>query len=105
MTALTRIELAAQLNISHAAELHRSLCATLTDGAAVEVDGTRVEEIDTAILQLLVSFWRDRAERGVGCAWNGVSPALRRTANLLGLSESLHFPDCGQGAGDGGALV
>jgi anti-anti-sigma regulatory factor len=105
MTAPTRIELASQLDIGHAADLHRNLCATLADGRSVELDGSRVEAIDTAILQLLVSFWRDREDRGVGCAWHGVSAALRRTANLLGLAESLHFPDRGAGEGDGGALV
>jgi ABC-type transporter Mla MlaB component len=103
MTAHTRIELAPQLGIAQAAELHRSLCATLVY-TAVEVDGTRVEEVDTAILQLLVSFWRTRQEQEMPCSWSGVSEVLRRAATLLGLTESLHFPDRERAGGGSGAI-
>jgi ABC-type transporter Mla MlaB component len=73
--------------------------------AAVEVDGTRIEEVDTAILQLLVSFWRTRQEQEMPCSWSGVSEALRRAATLLGLTESLHFPGRERAGGDGGAIA
>jgi anti-anti-sigma regulatory factor len=87
------IELGARMTIVHAAELHRALLARLVQGEAVLVDGSRVEEIDTSILQLLISLWRTGSERGVACAWAGTSTALRQAAALLGVAEMLHFPD------------
>ncbi len=48
-----RIELGARTTIVQAADLHRSLLASVARGEGMVVDGTRVEEIDTATLQLL----------------------------------------------------
>jgi anti-anti-sigma regulatory factor len=86
------VELNARLDIAQAAELHRALLARLAKGGPVIVDGTRVEEIDTAMLQLLASLWRTSGERGIDCRWKGASGALRRTATLLGMAEVLNFP-------------
>jgi anti-anti-sigma regulatory factor len=88
-----RVVLDVQLNIADAAGLHRALMAILAQGGPVVVDGTRVEEIDTAMLQLLTSLWRTSAERGIACTWFGTSAALRQTARLVGLAEILNFPN------------
>jgi anti-anti-sigma regulatory factor len=88
-----RLVLDVQLNIAEAADLHRALMALLAQGGPVVVDGTRVEEIDTAMLQLLTSLWRTSAERGIACTWFGASGALRQTAGLVGLAAILNFPD------------
>ena len=81
------------MSIVQAAGLHGTLLARLADGAPVEIDGSRVEEIDTAILQLLTSLWRTGQERGIPCSWFGASEALRRTAGLVGVAQMLCFPD------------
>jgi anti-anti-sigma regulatory factor len=86
------IHLDARMTILQAAGLHSLLLARLAGGGAIVIDGTRVEEIDTAILQLLASLWRTGTERGVACSWAGVSDALRRTANLIGMTQLLHLP-------------
>ena len=91
----SRIVLDDRLTIVQAADLHRMLVKRLAEGRQLVVDGTRVEEIDTAILQLLCSLWRTGAERGVACTWHGVSQALRRTAALVGVAEMLQFPNTG----------
>lgn len=88
-----RIQLDARMSIVQAAGLHGTLLARLADGAPVEVDGSRVEEIDTAILQLLTSLWRTGQERGIACSWIGASEALRRTATLVGVAPMLRFPE------------
>jgi anti-anti-sigma regulatory factor len=93
MTQSNCIELAERLTIAQAAELHRSLCTVLAGGAPIAVDGTRVQEIDTAILQVLVSLWESSRAGGIPCVWHGVSDGLRRAAGLIGLTETLHFPD------------
>lgn len=93
------VELGSRMTIVQAADLHRALVARLADGGSIIVDGTRVEEIDTAILQLLTSLWRTAEERGTACTWHGASGVLRHTANLIGVAEVLHFPDgeCARG--------
>ncbi len=100
----TRIELEARATIARAADLHRTLSARVLDGEAVVVDGTAVEEIDTAILQLLASLWRTCMERGISCTWHGASDVLRQTAGLIGVAELLQFPAVDP-AGDGGRVV
>lgn len=87
------IDLDPRLTIAQAAGLHGSLLARLSDGGPIVVDGSRVEEIDTAILQLLTSLWRTGADRGIACSWQGASNALRDTAALIGVAETLHFPE------------
>ncbi len=85
------VELDVRMTIVQAADLHRTLLARLALGNAVVIDGTRVEEIDTAILQMLVSLWRTCLQRGIACTWLGASDALRRSADLVGLGDMLHF--------------
>jgi len=85
------LQLDSRLTIAQAADLHRLLAARLADGGPVVLDGSRVEEIDTAILQLLASLWRTARERGIPCAWRAASDALRHAASLIGVAEALHF--------------
>jgi ABC-type transporter Mla MlaB component len=87
------LQLDSRLTIAQAADLHRSLAARLADGGAVVLDGSRVEEIDTAMLQLLASLWRTARERGIPCAWQAASDALRHAATLIGVADALHFVD------------
>jgi anti-anti-sigma regulatory factor len=86
------IELEARMTIVQAAVLHRTLSGRLAQAEPVIVDGSRVEEIDTAILQLLTSLWRSSIERGIACTWQGASETLRRSAALIGVDEILRFP-------------
>jgi anti-anti-sigma regulatory factor len=86
------VELDPRLDIAQAADLHRALLARLAKGGPVVVDGARVEEIDTAMLQLLASLWRTSRERGIECTWKGASGALRQTATLIGVAEVLNLP-------------
>jgi anti-anti-sigma regulatory factor len=85
------LQLDSRLTIAQAAELHRALAGRLADGGPVVLDGSRVEEIDTAMLQLLASLWRTARERGIPCAWQTASDALRHAAALIGVAEALHF--------------
>ncbi len=87
-----RIELEARMTIAQAADLHRKLLARTAQGVGVVVDGSRVEEIDTAILQLLASLRRTCLERGIACTWHGASDTLRQAADLIGLADLLQLP-------------
>lgn len=85
------IELAAELTIAHATDLQRTLKERLAAGA-LSIDASRVKQIDTSILQLLVSASRACTQRGVAFGWTGVSDTMRRCASLIGVAEFLHFP-------------
>lgn len=86
------IRLDARMTIVQAAGLRSALLASLADGGPIVVDGTRVEEVDTAILQLLASLWRSAAERAIACSWSGASDVVRRMASLIGVADVLHLP-------------
>jgi anti-anti-sigma regulatory factor len=80
------------MTIVQAAGLRGALLACLAGGEPIVIDGSRVEEVDTAILQLLASLWRTAAERGIACSWSGASDVVRRMANLIGVADVLHLP-------------
>ena len=93
------IELEARLNIAQAVDLHRTLAAGIAKGGPMLLDGSRVEEIDTAVLQLLAAAWRSGRERKAECQWRGASEELRATAHLLGMGEMLDLPRGGPAPG------
>ncbi|MBA2077221.1 STAS domain-containing protein [Rhodanobacter sp. PCA2] len=74
--------------------LHAELVAALP-GGAVELDGSQVERVDTAALQLLVLLCRELDRRGGTLAWRGSSAALDEAAGLLGVAKILELPAAG----------
>ena len=89
------IELGARTSIAQAVELHRALVTRLAAGGHLLIDGGRVEEIDTAILQMLASLWRSAHDRRLSCTWHRASDALRRSAQLVGLAGALGLQEAG----------
>jgi anti-anti-sigma regulatory factor len=59
---------------------------------AVVLDGQPVERVDTAALQLLALFCRERNARGGTLAWRDASDVLNEAAGLLGLAQILELP-------------
>lgn len=53
----------------------------------VTLDRTAVERIDTATVQLLATFVRDRRSRNLAVTCTGDAPAFSDAAELLGLSS------------------
>jgi anti-anti-sigma regulatory factor len=85
------VMLVERMSIAQSAELHRTLMICLAGGAPLLIEGGRVEQIDTAVLQLLVSAWLGAAKRGIECRWQSASQALRRSATLIGVAEILRL--------------
>ncbi len=85
------IELPPKLSIAQSTDWHRTLAASCEAQTPLVLDGSCVEEIDTAILQLLVSTWLEAAKRGVECRWQGASEPLRHAATLIGVAAALHL--------------
>jgi ABC-type transporter Mla MlaB component len=66
-----------------------ALLSHLDTPECVSLDAANVERIDTAALQLLCAFVRDRQARGLKVQWQGTSTALQEAADLLDLRTHL----------------
>jgi ABC-type transporter Mla MlaB component len=87
------IVLAANCSVKDAAALKSSLCALANESGAVTLDTSAVERVDTATMQLLCAFVRDRSARNQSVAWRGVSQALNDAVRLLGVAAMLGFAE------------
>jgi phospholipid transport system transporter-binding protein len=65
------------------------LAERLDESGSVQIDGSAVERVDTATLQLLAAFVRDLRAESRAVEWVDCSAALRRAAGSLGLESAL----------------
>jgi ABC-type transporter Mla MlaB component len=85
------IVLAANCSVKDASSLKSSLCAVVNESAPVTLDTSAVERVDTATMQLLCAFVRDRIARNQSIVWRGQSQALHDAVRLLGVGMLLGF--------------
>lgn len=78
--------------VKDAAALKGTLEQVLEAPGAVTIDAKSVERIDTAIIQVLCAFVRDRAERSLAIEWRGTPQPLLDAARLLGVGALLALP-------------
>jgi hypothetical protein len=57
------IKLSERMGMVQAKRLHPELLNALGSGLPIVIDGSLVQQIDAASLQLLVSLWRSRFDR------------------------------------------
>lgn len=86
------VRLDSNCTVKDAAALKQSLCAVLNNEAAVIIDVGSVERIDTAAIQVLCAFVRQRAADAHAVIWQGIPTTLREAAGLLGVSDMLMLP-------------
>jgi ABC-type transporter Mla MlaB component len=86
------VTLGANCSIKEVAALRESLCAVLDAHEPVSIDASAVERIDTATLQLLYAFVRDRFAADREVVWQGVTGQLSEAARLLGVRDLLNLP-------------
>jgi len=84
--------LAAECTVAEADSLKSDLVRLLADSRTATLDVSAVQRIDTAGLQLLAAFVRDRRTSGRQMRWRGRAPALQAAADLLGLRGMLELP-------------
>lgn len=82
----SRVEVAEELTIYHAAQLKEDLLAPLAQAQAIELDLSQVAEIDSAGLQLLVLLKREAAAAGKRLSLVGHSPAVLNVLDLYNLA-------------------
>lgn len=86
-----RTAIEGELTIFTAQAVRERLLAALAAGGEVEVDLSRVSEMDSAGVQLLVAAKREAAARRQPLHFTGHSPAVVDTLDLCDLSG--HFGD------------
>ncbi|RDS78974.1 STAS domain-containing protein [Dyella monticola] len=87
----TRVSIPADCRIADVGELHTQLRGAL-GASQIVLDGTTVDRVDTAALQLLVVFQHEAKKRERQVNWAGVSAPLYDAASQLGLAEALALP-------------
>jgi ABC-type transporter Mla MlaB component len=86
---------AAECTVADAGLLKIHLAKLLDASAIVTLDISAVQRIDTAGLQVIAAFVRERESRGRQVQWRGQAPALSNAARLLGLSQVLRLAAIG----------
>jgi len=86
------VGLASNHTIKDAAVLKDSLLQVFDEPGDVAIDAKSVERIDTAVMQLLCAFVRDRAARGHTVSFSRPTRAFSDAAKLLGVSSLLALP-------------
>ena len=86
------IRLSSNCTVKDASALKLELLQLMDEQGSVAIDAKSVERIDTAIMQLLCAFVRDRAERNLSVAWGGAPQPLLDSARLLGVGALLALP-------------
>ncbi len=92
------VVMAANCSVKDAAALKVSLCAIANQSIDVTLDVSAVERVDTATMQLLCAFVRDRSGRQQNVIWRGESQALQDAVRLLGVGALLGFEPKGVAA-------
>ena len=90
------LKLGTSSGIAQAGELKDRLAKLFERKSAVTLDGSELERIDTAILQLLACFARDAKQRGITVKWKGPSESARASISLVGIEQALGIPEDAQ---------
>jgi phospholipid transport system transporter-binding protein len=77
--------------VRDSADLQFQLLAADFGSGDVLVDGSAVDRVDTAGLQLITAFVRYQEGRGRSVGWTAASNELLKAARQLGLSSALHL--------------
>jgi anti-anti-sigma regulatory factor len=90
------VVLSADCTVAASAALKAGLLAVLQHPAAVTLDIASVQRIDTAGIQLVTAFVRERESIGLQVQWRGTGPAFTSAARLLGVAAALSLPEPAQ---------
>jgi ABC-type transporter Mla MlaB component len=84
--------LQAECLVADAVTLQGALTSLVAEPEIVTLDMSAVRRIDTAALQVVAAFIRERKQNGREVRWHGTAPALAAAARLLGLASLLQLP-------------
>ena len=92
ITPESLVSLFSNSTVKDAAALKGTLEQVLEAPGSVTIDAKSVERIDTAVIQVLCAFVRDRAARNLAIEWRGTPQPLLDAARLLGVGALLALP-------------
>ena len=72
---------------------YRARLLNCMDALSVSIDASAVERIDTAFMQVLLAFVRDRIAAHASVAWLNINDTFIGAAKVLGLQSALALPD------------
>lgn len=90
------MQLKGQLDIREANNLKAKLAKFLDANRTVVLDASKVEKVDTSIMQLLAAFCRCANAKGIEVKWKNPNSRLLHAAELLGLSNPLGLENTAQ---------
>jgi len=82
------VSLPAECVIASATALRDVLLERAGDAGTVQIDASSVQRVDTASLQVMAAFVRDRRNDGLSFEWLGVPACLTEAATLLDLTNA-----------------
>ena len=88
--------LSADCTVAASAALKADLLEALPHRRPVTLDIASVQRIDTAGIQLVTAFVRERESLGLHVEWRGTAPAFTSAARLLGVAGALGLPEPAQ---------
>jgi len=86
------VKLPNELNIRQVAELKEQLIEALNTDSDISLDGSDVDMVDAAALQLLLAFTQQAALKKCQVEWGDMSESFLNAVELVGLGESLNLP-------------
>ncbi len=85
--------LSADCTVAESTALKSGLLEVLREPTPVTLDIASVQRIDTAGIQLIAAFVRERDSLGLQVEWRGAAPAFTSAARLLGVASALRLPE------------
>lgn len=76
-------------NIKDVSEMHGQLLPTIEEGAVVDLDFSELGSIDTATMQMLLSYSDEAGKNGVSINWLNCPQVMHNAAELLGIGTEL----------------
>lgn len=83
--------LEASITIADVGDYHATLEQYLQKGSDIVIDGSQVESIDGAGLQLLAAFIKEVVSKSIPLKWQAASETLQRSAAQMGILTALHM--------------
>jgi anti-anti-sigma regulatory factor len=86
------IRLPSAITINNVAELHRQLRTRLQGGTPLLLDGSAVQTLDGAGIQLLLALANTAQQLGAGLSWQVASEVLCDAGQQLGVTAMMRLP-------------
>ena len=91
MAGKSSFSLGKNVDITAVAGVHERMLKALEKATTVELKADAVERIDSAGLQLILSFKQELQQSGGTLTWKRPSDKLRDVADLLGMADDLEL--------------